>query len=155
MGKKRIIQKSEVSEEISSNKKEASSSTSTKTPSASGRRFSIIEKGRVYIQASYNNTLISLTDDQGNVLAVSSAGALGFKGPKKATPYAANKVVEVLSDKMKKVGLKDVSIYVKGIGSGREAAIRAVAGQGLNVLTIKDITPVPHNGPRQRKPRRV
>lgn len=155
MGKKRIIQKSETPEETSSNKKETSLNTGTKTPATSGRKLGVIEKGRVYIQASYNNTLISLTDDQGNVLAVSSAGALGFKGPKKATPYAANKVVEVLSDKMKKVGLKDVSIYVKGIGSGREAAIRAVAGQGLNVLTIKDITPVPHNGPRQRKPRRV
>lgn len=154
MGKKRIIQKSEIAEEASP-KKEVSSSVSAKTSTAGGRRLGIIEKGRVYIQASYNNTLVSLTDDQGNVLAVSSAGALGFKGPKKATPYAANKVVEVLSDKMKKVGLKDVNIYVKGIGSGREAAIRAVAGQGLNVLTIKDITPVPHNGPKPRKPRRV
>jgi small subunit ribosomal protein S11 len=154
MGKKRIIQKSTVSEEISS-KKDISLDQNTKTSPVSSRRAGVIEKGRVYIQASYNNTLISLTDDQGNVLAVSSAGALGFKGPKKATPYAANKVVEVLSDKMKKVGLKDVSIYVKGIGSGREAAIRAVAGQGLNVLTITDVTPVPHNGPRSRKPRRV
>lgn len=144
MGKKRVIQKSEVSEE----------SKSTKTATQS-RKVGIVEKGRVYIQASYNNTLISLTDDGGNLLAQSSAGSLGFKGPKKATPYAANRVIESLSDKIKKVGLKDVSVFVKGIGSGRESAVRSLVSQGLNIISIKDITPIPHNGPKPRKPRRV
>ena len=145
MGKKRIIQKSEVSEESSGSEKSASQS----------RKVGAVERGRVYIQASYNNTLISLTDDSGNLIAQSSAGSLGFKGPKKATPYAANRVIESLSEKMKKIGLKDVSVFVKGIGSGRESAVRALVGQGLNVISIKDITPIPHNGPKARKPRRV
>ena len=145
MGKKRIIQKSEVSEESSGSEKSASQS----------RKVGAVERGRVYIQASYNNTLISLTDDSGNLIAQSSAGSLGFKGPKKATPYAANRVVESLGEKMKKIGLKDVSVFVRGIGSGRESAVRALVGQGLNVISIKDITPIPHNGPKARKPRRV
>ena len=115
----------------------------------------MVEKGRVYIQASYNNTLISLTDDNGNLLAQASAGSLGFKGPRKATPYAANRIVETLGEKMKKVGLRDVTVFVKGIGSGREAAVRALVGQGLNITSIKDITPIPHNGPKSPKPRRV
>ena len=109
----------------------------------------------MYIQASYNNTLISLTDDNGNLLAQASAGSLGFKGPRKATPYAANRIVETLGEKMKKVGLRDVTVFVKGIGSGREAAVRALVGQGLNITSIKDITPIPHNGPKSPKPRRV
>ena len=145
MGKKRIIQKSGISEESSGTGKAVSQS----------RKVGAVERGRVYIQASYNNTLISLTDDSGNLIAQSSAGSLGFKGPKKATPYAANRVIESLSEKMKKIGLKDVSVFVKGIGSGRESAVRALVGQGLNVISIKDITPIPHNGPKPRKPRRV
>ena len=120
-----------------------------------GSKRNSVEKGRVYIQASYNNTLVSLTDEAGNLIAMASAGSMGFKGPRKATPYAANRVVESLSEKMKKVGLRDVSVFVKGIGSGRESAVRALVNHGLNVLTIRDITPVPHNGPKPRKPRRV
>ncbi|MEK7500995.1 MAG: 30S ribosomal protein S11 [Patescibacteria group bacterium] len=114
-----------------------------------------VEKGRVYIRASYNNTLVSLTDGQGNVIAAASAGALGFKGPKKATPYAANRVIEALGERIRKVGLRDVVVYVRGIGSGRESAVRALMGQGLNITAIKDVTPMPHNGPRPPKPRRV
>ena len=146
MGKKRVIEKEEVSENVSEIPKAAVST---------GRKAGSVERGRVYIQASYNNTLISLTDDSGNLIAQSSAGSLGFKGPKKATPYAANRVIESLSEKMKKVGLKDVSVFVKGIGSGRESAVRSLVGQGLNIISIKDITPIPHNGPKPRKPRRV
>jgi len=114
-----------------------------------------VDRGRVYIQSTYNNTLITITDGRGNVLASASAGALGFKGPKKATPYAATKTVEALMEKIKKVGLRDVDVFVKGIGSGREAAVRALATNGLNLFTIKDVTPVPHNGCRPRKVRRV
>ncbi|MEK7609484.1 MAG: 30S ribosomal protein S11 [Patescibacteria group bacterium] len=148
MGKKRIIEKEGAAAEVSAGQE-------NKNQAPAGRRVDVVEKGRVYIQASYNNTLISLTDDNGNLLAQASAGSLGFKGPRKATPYAANRIVETLGEKMKKVGLRDVTVFVKGIGSGREAAVRALVGQGLNITSIKDITPIPHNGPKSPKPRRV
>lgn len=114
-----------------------------------------IDCGRVNIQSTYNNTIITIADAHGDVLAWASAGALGFKGPKKATPYAATKTVEALIEKVKKAGLRDVNVFVSGIGSGREAAVRALAANGLNIFVIKDITPVPHNGCRPRKIRRV
>ncbi|MFH1385681.1 MAG: 30S ribosomal protein S11, partial [Patescibacteria group bacterium] len=114
-----------------------------------------VDRGRVYIQSTYNNIMITITDAKGAVIAWSSAGAMGFRGPKKATPYAASKTVESLMEKIKKSGLRDVNIFVKGVGSGREGAIRAFAAQGLNIFSIKDITPVPHNGCRPRKVRRV
>lgn len=110
---------------------------------------------RVYIQATYNNTLISITDLNGNVLAWSSAGHCGFKGPKKATPYAASVVVRSLLEKVSQVGLKDVSILVKGVGQGREGAIRAFNTNNINVLTIKDVTPIPHNGCRRPRARKL
>ena len=121
----------------------------------SGKTGRQIDKGKIYIQASYNNTTITVTDERGGVLAWSSAGALGFNGPKKATPYAAAKVAEAVLEKTKKTGFLEIEIFVKGIGSGRESAIRAIAGHGLNVISIKDITPIPHNGPRPKKVRRV
>ncbi|MCX6780813.1 MAG: 30S ribosomal protein S11 [Candidatus Magasanikbacteria bacterium] len=111
--------------------------------------------GNVFIQASYNNTIVTFTDPSGNVLAWSSAGQCGFKGPKKATPYAAGIVVKTAAEKLIPFGTKDVSAYIKGIGMGREGAVRALAANGLNVLNIKDVTPIPHNGCRQRRPRRV
>ena len=114
-----------------------------------------VEKGKVFIQATYNNTLVTISDSHGNVLAWSSSGSLGFKGPKKATPYAASKIVETLAEKMKKIGLKEVDVFVKGIGSGREAAVRALAAHGFLINSIKDETPIPHNGCRPRKVRRV
>ena len=150
MGKKRIVKESGTEETA-----KASGSAEKTKPAAEGKRFKSVEHGRIYIQASYNNTLASLTDDRGNLIAQTSAGAAGFKGPRKATPYAANKIIEILTEKMKKIGLKDLAVFVKGIGSGREAAVRALVGQGVNVTSIKDITPVPHNGPKSRKPRRV
>ena len=121
----------------------------------SGKTGRQIAKGKIYIQASYNNTTIAVTDENGGVLAWSSAGALGFNGPKKATPYAAAKVAEAVLEKIKKTGFLEVEIFVKGIGSGRESAIRALASHGLNVVSVKDITPIPHNGPRPKKVRRV
>jgi len=114
-----------------------------------------VHRGRVYIKSSYNNTLVLFTDAHGNSLAWSSAGYLGFKGAKKATTYAANQVALDAHEKVQKYGLKDVEVFVKGVGSGRDAALRALAQKGYNLLSIKDNTPIPHNGCRPRKPRRV
>jgi len=114
-----------------------------------------VPRGHAYVQASYNNTLITIADPNGNVLGWSSAGTAGFKGPKKATPYAASVVVKDLLNKIAEYGLKEVSVFVKGIGGGRESAIRALHSNGLNVLAITDITPIPHNGCRPPKRRRV
>ena len=147
MGKKRVITKSG-----EDNKKIDQKASSTKTNLSSRKD---LETGRVYIRASYNNTFVSLTDLKGELIAWSSAGSLGFKGPKKATPFAASKVVSVLMEKTKKLGLKTVEVYVKGIGGGRETAIRSLANNFIDIILIKDITPMPHNGPRPKKPRRV
>lgn len=120
-----------------------------------GSLASALTKGRVYIQVSYNNTMITVTDEKGNVIAWSTSGSLGFKGPKKATPFAAARVAEAVMEKVKKTGLENVEIYVRGVGGGRESAIRAFAARGLNITLVKDITPIPHNGPTPPKPRRV
>lgn len=114
-----------------------------------------VSHGRAYVQATYNNTIVTVTDANGNVLGWSSAGKVGFTGPKKATPYAASIIVKDLVDRIKETGLKEVNVFVKGVGSGREAAVRALNANGINVLTIKDVTPIPHNGCRAPKPRRV
>ena len=114
-----------------------------------------VRSGNAYIQATYNNTMITFTDLNGNALGQSSAGENGFKGPKKSTPFAATMIVKKAADKIKATGLKDVHVLVKGVGSGRESAIRALNANGLNVLSIKDVTPIPHNGCRRKKPRRV
>ncbi|MBI3120387.1 MAG: 30S ribosomal protein S11 [Candidatus Kerfeldbacteria bacterium] len=114
-----------------------------------------VSQGQVHIQSSYNNTIVSITDLQGNVLGWSSAGHLGFKGPKKATPYAASRVVRDLVEKLSDVGLKEVEVYVTGVGGGRESAVHALSGQGLSISKIKDLTPIPHNGPRPKRPRRI
>lgn len=114
-----------------------------------------VAKGCAYIKATYNNTIINFTDQNGNTLAYCSAGQCGFKGPKKATPYAAGIIVKTAADKVKEMGLKDVSIIIKGIGSGRDGALRALNAAGFNINSIQDLTPVPHNGCRAKKPRRV
>lgn len=111
--------------------------------------------GRAYVQATFNNTIVSVTDQNGDVLGWASAGMVGFKGPKKATPYAAGQVVKKVLDTIETVGLKEVNVFVKGIGGGREGAIRAFNSNGIQVLSIKDITPIPHNGCRPPKRRRV
>ena len=114
-----------------------------------------IKKGQAYIQATYNNTIVTIADGQGNSLAWSSAGANGFKGPKKATPYAAGIIVRNVVEKTKEMGLAEVDVFVKGVGAGREAAIRALHANGLAIGSIKDLTPIPHNGCRAKKTRRV
>ena len=114
-----------------------------------------VKRGQAHIQATYNNTIITLTDQTGNVLATSSAGMCGFKGPKKSTPYAAGIIVKTVIAKLEKVGIKSVDVFVKGVGSGREGAIRAFTANNINILSIKDVTPIPHNGCRPPKVRRV
>jgi len=114
-----------------------------------------IASGVLHVQATYNNTIVTLTDSQGNKAAASSSGALGFRGAKKGTPFAAAKVGETLSESAKDLGVKEVAVIVKGVGSGRESAIRSFVAGGISITSIKDVTPVPHNGPRARKPRRV
>jgi small subunit ribosomal protein S11 len=116
----------------------------------------VVKVGRAYIQATYNNTMLTLTDNNGDVISWASAGLAGFKGAKKATPYAAQIITKIATQKAREeYGLEEVSVFVSGVGTGREAAIRALNANGLNVLAIKDITPVPHNGCRPKKPRRV
>lgn len=111
--------------------------------------------GIATVNVSYNNTLISIADSKGEVIAWSSAGLLGFRGSKKSTPYAANMVAKDCFEKSKKYNLSNIKIVIKGVGPGRESAIRGLAGTGLNVLSIMDSTPIAHNGVRRMKPRRV
>ena len=111
--------------------------------------------GVVHINISYNNTLIAISDTTGNVVAFSSAGLLGFKGSKKSTPYAANMVAKDVVEKAKKYNLTNARIVVKGVGPARESAVRGIAGTGLNITSIMDSTPVPHNGVKSPKPRRI
>jgi small subunit ribosomal protein S11 len=114
-----------------------------------------MEHGMLYIKATYNNTQVLLTDTNGNAVVSSSSGALGFKGAKKSTPFAAAKVGELVGEKALSVGVKEVDVIIRGVGSGRESAMRSFAGKGITVRTIVDDTPIPWNGPREKKPRRV
>lgn len=151
MGKKKIKEQTGA-EAVST---AAASSRGTATAGAAPKKSKKVEEGKVYINASYNNTVITVTDLSGNVLAWSSAGALGFAGPKKATPFASSKVIATIAEKLKATGPHKVSVVVKGVGGGRDSAIRSLINQGFDVLSIKDATPIPHNGPRPRKVRRV
>lgn len=115
-----------------------------------------VNAGSAHIQASYNNTIVTLTDKTGGVIAWASAGLAGFKGAKKATPYAAQIITKIAVQKAKEeYGLEEVDVFVSGVGTGRESAVRALNANGLNIVSIKDKTPVPHNGCRAKKPRRV
>lgn len=114
-----------------------------------------IPHGRAYIQATYNNTIITVTDLNGNTLAWASAGHCGFRGPKKATPYASSVMIKSVAEKLEPFGIRDLNVYVTGVGSGRDSAVRALNANGFSVLTIKDTTPLPHNGCRAPRARRV
>lgn len=114
-----------------------------------------LESGILFVEATYNNTKVSFADPQGNTLLWSSSGSLGFAGAKKGTPFAAAKVGELLGDKASQMGVREVAVVVKGVGAGRESSIRAFTTKGIHISSIKDETPVPHNGPRPPKPRRV
>jgi len=153
MGKKKIIAQSE--QEALKEEAVLSAAQKKAVSGAEKIRANRIEVAKAHIKSSYNNTLVTITDVHGDVLAWASSGGLGFKGPKKATPFAASKVVEAVMEKVKKLGVREVAVYVRGIGSGREAAIRALASHGLEISAIKDVTPIPHNGCRPPKVRRV
>lgn len=114
-----------------------------------------IARGRATIQCTYNNTIVTISDMNGNALAWSSSGHMGFKGAKKSTPYAATQVVADVTEKVKKYGVTELEVFVRGVGSGREGSIRALANNGFTLLGIKDTTPVPHGGCRPRRPRRI
>jgi len=114
-----------------------------------------VSKGRIYIQSSFNNTIVTATDEQGNAIAWETAGTSGFAGTRKSTPYAAQVATKKLIEKLKQVGLREVAIFVTGVGVGRDSAIRSFAGSGIAVTAISDVTPVAHNGARVKKPRRV
>ncbi len=127
----------------------------TSAKKAKKKAIRSVSQARAYVQATFNNTIVTVADQNGDVLGWGSAGGAGFKGPKKATPYAAGMVVKNLLEKIKAFGVKEVTVMVKGIGGGREAAIRAFNTNGVNVLSVKDVTPIPHNGCRPPKRRRV
>ena len=151
MGKKRIVE--QTTEEALAEKEKLEEAL--KKVQVKGAKKEVSGKGKIYISSSYNNTMITVTDEGGNVVAWSSAGSLGFKGPKKATPFAASKVAEAALQKIQRTRLRDFSVFVRGIGAGRGTALKSLAGAGLNIVLIKDVTPIPHNGPRPPKARRV
>ena len=126
-----------------------------KTNSANSPKTSASGRGRVYIIATLNNTLVTVTDEDGNTLCWSSTGAVGFKGSRKSTPYASTMALEAVFKKAQTLGIRQVEVFLKGPGSGRDAALRAFRASPFKVIQIADVTPLPHNGPRAKKPRRV
>lgn len=151
MGKKRVIKQTAGEAIAETEKVEAAIAKAEKKEEGAKRS----EAGRVYIKVSYNNTVITVTDRNGNVVGWTSSGALGFSGPKKATPFAASKAVAAIAEKLKKTGPFNVDVIVKGVGGGRDSAIRSLASHGFNLLSITDMTPIPHNGPMPKKMRRM
>ncbi|HVM73869.1 MAG TPA: 30S ribosomal protein S11 [Candidatus Paceibacterota bacterium] len=144
MGKKRIIRKSG-----------GSVDAGLKSRSLARVAKKNITAGTLHIHATFNNTKVLLADRSGNAIAWSSSGSLGFSGAKKGTPFAAAKVGELVGDKANIIGMKEVDVIIRGVGAGRESALRAFAGKGIEVIRIADDTPIPHNGPRPPKPRRI
>jgi small subunit ribosomal protein S11 len=142
MGKKRIVTTGEDAK-----------GGEAKAPSVSSKKR--VDTGILHVQSTYNNTKVMLTDDKGNALMWGSSGGAGFRGAKKGTPFAAAKVGETLALKAANLGLKEIKVVVKGVGAGRESAIRGFVSKGINILSITDETPVPFNGPSPKKPRRV
>jgi small subunit ribosomal protein S11 len=128
---------------------------STKRGKSRRKERRIIPTGRAYIQSTFNNTIVTITDTQGNVLSWGSSGTTGFKGSRKGTPYAAQLAAQDAVKKAQSYGLRQIDVFIKGPGSGREAAIRALQGAGLTIISIKDVTPIPHNGCRPPKRRRI
>jgi small subunit ribosomal protein S11 len=133
----------------------ADSQTKTTKTKAKKSTLVISEKGKVYVSATFNNTLVTITNDKGQTIGWSSAGAVGFKGTRKSTPFAASTAVENVAKRAFEKGLRTVEIYIKGPGAGRDSALRAIKSAGLSISLIADITPIPHNGPRASKKRRI
>ncbi|KKP93288.1 MAG: 30S ribosomal subunit protein S11 [Parcubacteria group bacterium GW2011_GWA1_36_12] len=151
MGKKHIIETSQ--EELIKEKEKVDQAVGKEAKVKS--TITGVREGRVYVSSSYNNTLITLTNQKGQVLAFKSAGSVGFKGTKKATSFAASRVAEAVANICKKLGIEKLEVLIRGIGAGRESAVRTLVAQGLNIVSIKDVTPIPHNGCRPKKVRRV
>jgi len=147
MGKKRIIKKT--------GKAGGSKNSALKSRFLNRGSKRKIDSGILHIRSTYNNTIVSLTDNEGDLVCTSSSGALGFKGAKKGTPFAAAKIGELIGDMGKSLGVKKVNVIVKGVGMGRESAIRGFISRGIHIDSIRDMTPIPHNGPKPKKPRRV
>lgn len=143
MGKKRIIKKSGG----------ADSQSTARALSRIPKKK--VDTGILNVLATFNNTILTLADAKGNAIISASSGALGFRGSRKSTPFAAAKVGEIIGEKAQQMGMREARVCVRGVGSGRESALRAFAGKGINITRISDRTPVPHNGPRAPKPRRV
>jgi len=153
MGKKHVI---ETNQEEAIKEQEKINKTVEKEAIKAKPAVSGVRSAKIYISSSYNNTILTLTDSRGQVLASKSAGSVGFKGTKKSTSFAASRVAEAIANVCKKIGVVDkIEVLVRGIGAGRESAVRALITQGLNVVSIKDITPIPHNGCRPKKVRRM
>lgn len=144
--------KTKITTESSTETKPSEEQIKTASPKTPKKK---IISGIVYIDATFNNTKVLFSDKLGNTLFWSSAGSLGFKGAKKGTPFAASKVGDVIGSKVSALGVKDADVIVRGVGSGREPAIRSFMAHGIEITSIKDATPVPHNGPKPKKPRRV
>lgn len=154
MGKKRIIKKT--TEELVAEREAVDTAVreAAMRSSIAGQRTHV-GRAHAHVLATWNNTIISITNLKGDVVAQASAGSIGFKGAKKATPFAASRVAEAVAEKARALGVTRVAVTIRGIGSGRESAIRSLASHGLDLLSIRDRTPIPHNGPRPSKPRRV
>jgi|SRR5581483_7251475 len=150
MGKKHVIETNQ--EELIKEQEKVDSAVRKEVKVKSADR---VQEGRVYVSSSYNNTIVTLTNGKGKVLACKSAGSVGFKGTKKATSFAASRVAEAISNICKKLAIEKIEVFIRGIGAGRESAVRTLVNQGLNVVGIKDVTPIPHNGTRPKKVRRV
>ena len=151
MGKIKIVTKEEEAAPISTEEKvvETAPKKGVKAPKKK------IVAGTLHVEATFNNTKVSFSDKKGNTLFWTSAGALGFKGAKKGTPFAASKAGSIIGEKAKALGIKEVDVKVSGVGSGREPTIRAFMAHDIEISAIYDVTPVPHNGPKPKKPRRV
>ncbi len=145
MGKKKIVEQ----------KGESGAKETVATKTKTSKAHKAIDSGRIYINSSYNNTSMTVTDDKGGVIAWATAGSMGFGGPRKSTPFAASKIAAAIAEKIAKTGPMNVDVFVSGVGPGRDSAIRSLVNFGFNLLSIRDVTPIPHNGPKPPKVRRV
>ncbi len=150
MGKKRVIKKTQT--EILEEREKIDRALKKESGI---KKKALLREANIYVYSTYNNTILTLTTPEGNVLDRKSAGGIGFKGSKKGTPFAASKVGTAMVNSARKLEVERVNVFVKGVGAGRESALRSLASHGLNIVSIKDITPIPHNGCRPPKPRRV
>lgn len=148
-------QENTLEEKIDDKKKLAKASKYIRSAKGKKRLMKKVSRGRAYIFASLNNTIVTVTDPNGNTIAWASAGNCGFKGPKKATPFAAGQIIDKIALKLEPFGVKDLSVFVTGIGSAKDSAIRSLNSKGFNIVSIKELTPVPHNGCRPRRSRRM